>query len=459
MLRPVRVTLLLTALLAGACAPLPDDRQAFLVDQLQQDNLRWLSRDPALLAAKYRRMAADPYDFMRATATVGVVDWTRPVGDRLPTAFQTVRGTESTLLAGDPHPENVGVHRPGDGEVLLLEVNDLDGAGHGPYLWDVRRGMLGLGVLLTEAGATPDLVDAAFTRYAEGYAETVRTGAAGMHSGYGPDTPAPLVVADLLEKVRADGLERRVFREETVLTASGNRIALDRTLDERDTGDLRPTPDEATQIARLSRGLGVRVLDASRRYGRGVASLPAVRYVLLVDAGDDGPDDDWLIQLREVVDPLPLPGWRPELDGGFESNAHRVVAASHALWSRPDADPELRARVDGAMSFKVTSLNAYFEGFEQLRFIQRVEDGRFDDDALLGFAGWLGSQLAATHLRAPTREGADAAPAIAADLDGRESLFVEERVEDAAVALDGLYRDHTLFVTALARLGPLLGAR
>ncbi|MEZ4321685.1 MAG: DUF2252 family protein [Myxococcota bacterium] len=451
------LTLFLAATTAG-CAPLPDDRQAFLVDQLVLDNLRWMSRDPGLLRAKYRRMAADPYDFMRATATVGLVDWTRPGGDRDPTDFLTIRGTESVLLAGDPHPENVGVHRP-SGDTLLLEVNDLDGAGFGPYLWDVRRGMLGLAVLLDEAGCRGACAETALSRYAGDYASTVLDGGVAVHSGYGPTTTAPAVVADLLEKVRVEGPARTLFTTETEVVGGERRLVVDRSIDSFDRGDLALTADERAQVARLASKVPVRVLDSARRYGRGVASLPAVRYILLVDDGDPGPDDDRLLQMREVIDPLPFPGWRADLDGSFENNAQRVVWASRELWSRPDADPVLQARPDGAMAFKVTSLSSWFEGFEHLPLIERVEDGRFDDADLADWGGWLGAQLATVHLRAPTREGAPASAAIAADLDGRVEAFVEERVTDTERSLAGLRRDHSLFVGALARLGPDLGAR
>ncbi len=445
---------------SSGCAPLEDDRQSFLVDQLILDNQRWMTRNPELLRAKYRRMAADPYDFMRATATVNAVDWTRAGSDRLPTQFMTIRGTEETLLAGDPHPENIGVHRPTTGPVLVMEVNDLDGAGYGPYLWDVRRAMQGLGVLLTEAGCVDACLEDGLTQYAEGYVAGIQRG--GPQSAYGPDTAAPQITRDLLDNATEDGLARSVFSEETELGADGvRRFVIDRALVE-DRGDLLPTPDEAQQLGRLEGFVrdryGVRVLDSVRRYGRGVASMPAIRYALLVDQGQDGDADDRLVQLREVVDPLPLPGWRPLLDGGFENNAERVVRASRLLWSRPDADPDLGARSDGTMTFKITSLSGWFEGFEHDRILGRVVDGRFDRDALMEWSAWLGLHLASVHDRAPTRAGDEAGVAIRADLVGREEAFVAERVADAVASVEGSYRDHRLFLGALDRLGPDLGA-
>lgn len=443
------------------CAPLEDDRQAFLVDQLVLDNQRWLTRDPALLDAKFRRMAADPYDFMRATATVGVVDWTRPGSDRLPTAFITVAGTETTLLAGDPHPENIGVHAPLDGP-LLLEVNDFDGSTYGPYLWDVRRAMTGLGVLLTEVGCVGDCLETGLSRFATGYAEGIQSEGAGFHSGYGPFTEAPPVVRNLLDKATEDALARRTLADETYVTVAGERRFLVDEVLADDVGDRRPEGEHALQAERLATWLAdtrdVRVLDTVQRFGRGVASLPAVRYAFLVDDGEPGDADDRLVQLREVLDPLPLPGWRDALDGGFETNAERVVTTSRALWSRPDADPALGAREDGVLSFKTTTLSGAFEGFEHARIQRRVEDGTFDVDDLHTWATWLGTHLASVHDRAPTRDGGDAGASIRADLQARTSLFVEERVEDALLEIDATYRDHGLFRGALDRLGPDLGA-
>lgn len=450
----------LALLFLPGCTPVEGGRQDVLVEQLVLDNQRWLSRDRTLLEAKFRRMAADPYDFMRAMATVDLADWTRPGADRQPTAFLTVRGTESTLLAGDPHPENVGVHRPGPGP-LLVEINDLDGATFGPYLWDVRRGMTGLGVLLGEAGCRDACLSEGLTRYAETYAETLLAGAAGQHSGYGSHTAAPVLLRDLLDEATEDGLARDALHSLTRRGTDGRRAFVHTGLVD-DVGDLAPTAEERAQLARLvpqvERRHGVRVLDVVRRYGRGVASLPALRYALLVDEGAEGDADDRLLQLREVLDPLPFPGWREELEGSFADNGDRVVQCSRLLWSRPDADPDLDAFQDGAQSFKLTTLSGWFEGFEHDRILDRVADGRFDEADLLELSGWLGGQLATVHDRAPTREGADAGPAIRADLEGRVDLFVTERVEDAERAIQQTRRDHTLFLGALQRLGPDLGA-
>ena len=76
---------------------------------------------------------------------------------------------------------------------------------------------------------------------------------------------------------------------------------------------------------------GEPVIDVARRYGMGVASLPAVRYALLFDLGDDSPDDDAMLFLREVVDPPAPPGRLPSVPLLFDSNAARAEQAAPLL--------------------------------------------------------------------------------------------------------------------------------
>ena len=60
-----------------------------------------------------------------------------PGGERPTTAFGDPASSR-VLLVGDPHPENIGTFRAADG-TILVEWNDFDAAGYGPYEADVRR--------------------------------------------------------------------------------------------------------------------------------------------------------------------------------------------------------------------------------------------------------------------------------------------------------------------------------
>ncbi len=463
----------LSALLLTACADVDADaaRAAWLVDSLVTENRVWSSRDPELLATKYRRMAADPYDFVRGTAGVFLRDAARPGTDRPQTAFAADPVTAQVLLVGDPHPENFGTFLPLDppteaglDEPLLVELADLDGVAFGPYVLDVRRLGLGLAALLDGAGCDAACRVAPLAAMAEGYAEEIEAWAeVESHlAGKVADGEHGDLVDARLGNSRVEGLLGSRRADLTQSTVSGARLRRDLAVDADGRGMLAPTGEERAQLDRLLAAYpgpeGFRELDAVRRFGTGIASLPAVRYVVLWDRGADGPEDDDLLQLREVVDPAPPPGLLPAMPGLFEDNAERIESSAARLWSRPDADPRLAGLTDGAMSFKAISWSSWFDVFDHEVIAEFLATGEADLGDVEELAELLGRLLADAHARAPTARGELAAPAIAADLADRQDAWIDERVEHAELDLDRARRDHLLFVDALDRLGPLLGA-
>lgn len=447
------------ALLSGCLATADDGavRQAWLVEALGDDNRVWLSRDPSLLATKYAKMADDPYDYLRGTAGVALRDQGRPGADRRVTAFLTVPEAAEVLLAGDPHPENVGVLRPGP---LVLEVNDFDGSVFGPYLFDLRRLTLGLAWLADEGGLPPAqtdaVVDAAVRAYVQTLSEQVPWG-----SGLVPGREDPVTDA-LLVDVIEEGEGRERLLEYTERTASGRRFRPMAGLDDEGRGVLPLTVEEGRQLDRLLAGwaapAGFRALDRARRFGSGVASLPSVRYVVVYDLGDDGPDDDAMLSIREVVDPPAVPGVHPGAPAYWADGAERIEATARTLWSRPDADPLYAGLQDGPMTFKVQAWTAWHSGYDHGKLLRAMEEGTYDVDDLTSWATTLGHLLGAMHGRAPTARGGDARTAILFDIAGRGEGLIDELQATTWRDLVQLRTDHALFVDALDRFGPLLGA-
>ena len=201
----------------GCVDGLPDDvREAWLADALVDDNRIWLSRDTSLLATKYRE-DANPYDFLRGTTTVFYRDLERAGSNRVPTAFLRRPDAAAMLIVGDPHPENIGTLLPGDGpgpvnDTLLLEVNDFDAAGFGPYLLNVRRALLGLAVLLQQAGCDADCREPVLEAEVEGWFNELAAIDVGL-----PTFAAEVVEGDdkvldlLLDDVLDNGLDRALL--------------------------------------------------------------------------------------------------------------------------------------------------------------------------------------------------------------------------------------------------------
>ena len=464
--RALSPTPLLLAALTGCSGANPDaGRQAWLVEQLVQDNLIWTSRDPALLASKYQKMAADPYDFMRGSLGVFYADLQRTSERRATTRFVSQAESGAILLVGDPHPENVGTFLPeapgadarSELPGLVLDFNDLDGAAFGPWILDLRRAAVGLGALtLGLEGCELDCRADAVLALAEGYSAAV----------LGQDELSASRVADnitlrLIEDTVEDGLERKRLDDLTAVDADGQRrFLLDEALDDEGAGLLALTEEEAAQLTRLVSGLrlppGARALDGARRYGSGVASSPAVRYVLLYDLGEDGDLDDELIQLREVTDPPTPPSLRPTLPGLFDSQADRAEQAPRLLWSSPRLDPHLDALSDGVMTFKALSYSSWFSGYDHGDVAEDWAEGKIGPADLAALARSVGVLLGEAHLRAPTASGEDPGPTLRAELT--QPGLADELLADAEADLTQLQADYAHFQAALADFGPCLGA-
>ncbi len=436
------------ALIAGlsttGCVDPENARTAWLVEQLHRDNRVWSTRDPSLLSAKYARMAADPYDYMRGTNGVFLRDQERPGTERVPTAFLTEPHAADVLLMVDPHPENVGGFLPGwppppDDAGFRLDFNDFDGASHGPWIWDVRRGALGLAMLVHGIPSCDDACRmATIEAFAQAHATAVLDPQAhdlGALSAWGEVVERR--AEDLIEKGRdRDEVSDQTERDED------RRLRLVREALEPDgRAILDLTPDEQAQVDRLVRAYtphapeGFRLLDAVRRYGRGIASIPAIRYVWLWDQGDDGTGDDRLFQVREVVDPPAIPGLSDPVPGLFGGQADRVRAAAEGLWAVPASDALLVGLRDGAMTFKVASWTGYSDGFDHEDIQEDAEDGKTDPEDLVALGRFLGALLGGAHQRGLTAHGRDAGAILRAELEGRVDAFLAETTDAAATDL------------------------
>ncbi len=474
----------LVALPACAAVSPEQARMAFLRDILARDNAIWMSRDTTLLAGKYRKMAGDPFDFVRGTAALYYADVAEPDPTRAQTAFLTVPEAGGVLLAGDPHVENFDTTLPGVEPALSsadaapvttdlnIEVVDLDGASFGPYLLDVRRGALGLAAMTSELdGCDQACADEVIAAYSAGYVDEIGHIAAGSPSSTAcPATGDGLdgtIVDDLCKTAVKDGTEAAVLGSVTGALAGDEHFVLDATIDADGKGVLAVTPVESDQLDRL---LGLyrangrlpadfRELDRARRFGAGVASFPSIRYVVLWDHGLGGPEDDHLMSLREVVDPPAPPGRGPTVPVLFDSNAHRIEQVAWLLWSRPDADADMAGLDDGGTTFKATTWSGWFSGFNHADIAAGWAAGDYVQVDVDGLGDRLGRTLAGSHARGLTDEGTPAIAPIADDIaEGGATAFVDERVRDAEVDAARSSADFSLFNDALSAYGPLLGA-
>lgn len=487
-MRPYLASMTLLPLLGGCSGAQVVDRDAILLDWLLRDNAIWLSRDARLLPGKYRRMLGDsdgdgvgddPYDFMRGTAGLFHEDLQRLSVERVDLGYASTPEAASVLILGDPHPENLSTFLPQDdagpveGEPvpdLVVAWADMDAAAHGPWISDVRRGTQGMLLFVQGMEGCGDACQEQVVRaYGAGYDAGIRAVAEGGATfRLEGDLVGNPFVRDLVDEAEEEGAERNRLGDNTE-TVDGQRIfaTLDR-LPETGRGYLAPTREERRLAERIltphaaaeeaRTGLPFRVLDIARRYGQGVSSWPATRFVILWDTGDDTDADDRLLNVREVLDPPLYPGPGVTASAAWASNAERLLQTSRMLWPRPDLDPRLGAVQHGPASWKMLSATSWYQGLDHTKAADVWNDGDADEDDLIVFARGVGAALAFAHARGTTASGGSAVDAILDDLGEDPDALSQALMRVAFADRDRTIDDHARFGRLLDALGPWLGA-
>ena len=425
----------------------------------------FLWRRTALSAAKYAEMATNPFAFFRGALAVFLRDWNDPDATLRPTRFAA--GGARPFGIGDAHIENFGTLRIRGG-ALRLEPNDFDTADRLPYLWDVRR--FAVSMCLAARLANPDepsaraasaAADRTVVRTAvSAYANAMRALAGGG--------PRPIVAGgggnpildDLFARAQADGAARTELDQFTTVS-DGVRKIVRGTPNFMDPGpSTRDLPARArAEVARalagylpsLSIPVSVREmvpLDVVQLIGRGIGSLPRLRALALVRGPSTAPEDDLIIELKE----LPPEGSSP-IPSAFEFSepGARLAAATLAGWSEPAADPLWGTGnwLDLPMQFRTAAA-----GYKTLR-VSRLAGALGTPSAIDGLGAVIAGLIARMHA-APVA-GASAAAAIAADIAGDPTGFEDEQTEVAMGYCDRVSSDWDLFKQALTLLGPTLG--
>jgi uncharacterized protein (DUF2252 family) len=430
-----------------------------MVEFLLQANSFYLQRDEALLADKFTIMAEDPFDFFRGSAPWYWKDLENRGHERALTHYINSPEAASLLLTGDLHPENIGTSQPGlaglnlaEAQAPTLEAIDLDAATFGPWILDVRRAAVGLELLLAPLkGCDRDCQDSILTAFATAYFTEIT-----QQSTEQSAEQNSLLLSDLLSRSLEEGSQQLRLNE---WTSQQSHLILGET----PSGDFFAAlnEEESAQLERLLQSWGppqgFRKLDAARRLYTGVASRPALRYTILWDQGKDGPEDDLLLEFREVLPPPVLPAFYGAIPARFDSGAQRIQYSAQVFWSRSDADILYDGMDDGVFSFKAYNPERWFQHFQHDEIKQNWEEGRYNQYDLAVFAQLTGQLLASAHARGSTPEGSPALPILAQELGSDLDAFIEELVENAQEDGALVRDDHSSFEDALKDYGPLLG--
>ena len=126
--------MILKILLSIGCSN-PQQEEAWLLEQLYEDNWRYLERDPQQLKLKFQAMNDSYYAFLRGTLSLYLGRLALYSSSRPQTQF--LRSPEATLVPifGDGHPENTAVCAD-PSQSATLELVDLDAGDYGPWVLD-----------------------------------------------------------------------------------------------------------------------------------------------------------------------------------------------------------------------------------------------------------------------------------------------------------------------------------
>jgi uncharacterized protein (DUF2252 family) len=457
----------LCALLLGALACGEDDRAAWLRSTLIDDNRAALERDPDLVAGKLAKMARGPFELLRGTARQFHRDLADGAVGR-PTAYG---GTGAALIAlvGDPHPENLSSFAAIGGGVTA-DWGDFDLATYGPFHLDVWR--LATALRVTATTLVPDddaLADAVARAAATGYAEEIEAERGGAAPLGATAADAGGVLADLLDDAAERGAAARHLDRYTVSDGVRRRLILGdlAPVDGVVIGErLEPLDDDARAtvaalVADYRRGrtdaAELAVKAAARQLGVGVSSYPSLRFLVLVEGPSEALHDDVLLELKEVGDPIAVPGRLLVPERRDRDAGRRWIRMARELQADYAEDPRYGAARSGRLTVRVREVDGYQRNLDLGDLAAALEDDALTADDLLELATVAGRILARDHGHARDATGTAGLAGIAAALGGDVAGFADEAAAFAADYDALLHDDLARFRALLEREGPLLG--
>ena len=296
-----------------------------------------IEADERAFRRKFRKMAANPFDFYRGSACLFYAD---VVG--LEDRWADER-TSRVWIQGDLHAENYGTYMNAAG-ALVFDVNDFDEAYLGHFTWDLRRMAASLALLGLTKAVSDEVIARMIETYAHAYLEQVES----FHEG-DRDEDFRLTIENtdgLLHDVLLSArLETRVRLLEAVTAvesyqrrfqdAGGVRRLED---DERDEvlaayeGYLHTIPEQKRQHS-----VSYHVKDVVGRKGFGIGSAGLPAYNLLVEGRTEALENDVVLSMKlgnvaapsRVVDD-------ERIRGAFEHHGHRTAVSQRALQAHSD---------------------------------------------------------------------------------------------------------------------------
>jgi uncharacterized protein (DUF2252 family) len=421
-----------------------DERQQEIVDCLADAFSELIEVNPRAFRRKFRKMAAEPFDFYRGSAPLFYHDV-----DRLDDPWADERTTR-VWIQGDLHAENYGTYMDAEG-VLVFDVNDFDEAYLGHFTWDLQRMAASL-ALLGFSKAFPDqTIRQMVETYARAYLDQVRT-----FAGEGRDEEFRLTlentegaVHDILTGAR-EGTRIGLLDKLTVIEDGERRF-------KESAGERRLEFGEQARVMNAyeqylgtipernrHQSVSYRVKDAVTLTGVGIGSAGLPVYSLLIEGNTQALENDVILSIKRANVPAPSLVVRDQrIANYFEHQGHRTALSQRALQAH--ADPWLGwCELDGYGQV-VQELSPYSNDIDW--------DGVTEPDEVLPLLSGLGKATAKVHCVSDassdeTLVDFETEQAILDAVGGDDDGFVEWLCSFGADYGDLTREDHRLFVDA-----------
>lgn len=355
-------------------------RARHVVDALRDYNKDIIDKNPEGATAKFDKLVASPFPFLRGTADL---------------MYQDFKGTDAdmteVMCMGDVHLDNFGVMETVEGS-LIWGLNDFDEATFGPFAWDVKRGATSIIV----AARDQEIEDADAESLAKIFVASYLKALRRFADGDGMQKPQ-------FTRRRGPGLIRQLIRETGAVSRKKfwRRYIDPETQGFRRTKEIEPITDRKDEfqdamveyLASLSEWHdgapeSIRVLDVAEKEGSGIGSVGLRRYYALADVVMRGEKNRVLLEIKYQRQSVMAPyvGDGPLL---FPSNGYRVAFAEDI--QLPDANPYYGHTTVDDKSCLVRKRSPY-KARIKLKKLKRLKD-------LRNYVKACGKALAYAHAR------------------------------------------------------------
>lgn len=381
------------------------DRNA-LLEIYKQDNQVYLdqrsenSSQSSQLAWKFQKMATSEYDFMRGSLQVF---WSQLQHENLESEFLQEPQSQWIPIYGDAHPENYAMVFQPSTQSGSLEIVDLDSAHFAPWTWEVRRALLSIRVFASMFEGCSDkcqaqLVDA----WLQGFEAGLKTGSM--------DWSQSQILQDLYQEAIEEGAERKRFWKFMDREARKPQLQR-RTVNDEGKG-LQDVSDPSirelmVQWAFQTEKENVRILDLVEQLGKGVSSLPAKRYLILWDQGEDSTPE--ILMFRQI---FPL----QQALTMFQEPVQRLSKLQPLLLQNASF-LEMHALKQGSRYFKTQKVTSYMQDIDVSKLQEDFQEGDYQIADLQKLSQVLGMKIGAQCHHSQTQNGSSCNTVVLADIE------------------------------------------